>query len=148
MTIEKTPSSDFDTKCPLPGEYIEICIAPDDKSQYDEEVHYVNRANLFIGHWQKLVQKLDGISDRIFILEESFLGQRLHIHGICMIKNIHAFLLSYRKLSRSKRNANFALYKIKDSNHFQARLNYITQDLQTWIDVEPIIHKKGKWKLN
>lgn len=135
---------------PKKGEYVEITISPSDQSQYDDEVHYVNRANLFIAEWHNKLLKLEGTLKKIFILEESFLGQRLHIHGLVQIKNIHKFLFSYRKLvqnnSKRKTTAIFALYKINDKNHFLERVEYITKDLQTWEDVDPIILSKGDWQ--
>ena len=141
-----------DHACPRIGDYVEIRLSPPDSQQNFLSPDFFERFTLWAQWWKDMFKKAIGITDSVYVIEQSQMGQRLHIHGIVKLSNPQDYLdyigrIRMGPIGKTKRKSRIdegmsvAVFKIRDKEHLLERLKYLAKDVRVFRedDYEPVL---------
>lgn len=143
-----------DHACPRVGDYVEIRISPADHQQQFLQEDFFHRFTIWAQWWRDKFKSVDGITDSVYVIEQSQAGQRLHIHGIVRLSAPQDFLdfMGRIRMGATPRRGrgsmkgptdsiSVAVFMIKSKEHLKERLAYLAKDVKVFRhdEYEPVL---------
>lgn len=155
-TTEKFLDHVDDHACPRVGDYVEIRISPADHQQRFLADSFFDRFTLWAQWWKDKFKSVPGITDSVYVIEQSLSGQRLHIHGLVRLSAPQEFLdfMGHIRMGPtptrvSKRTVftegmSVAVFKVRSQEHLKERLTYLAKDVKVFRhdDYEPVLGQR------